>query len=240
VAATLRTDARRNREALISAAREVFGEQGLEAPLDEIAHRAGVGNATLYRRFPTRCALVAAVFVERLEEHLSALQSALANPDPWRGFCEHVEFMCQLQAADLGLADLITMSVPDAPLIEGLRSRAHDGFVELARRAQAAGALRPDFMPEDLVLLLMANAGLVQRTRDHAPDSWRRFVSMVLDGARATAASSAPPAPDPGALERSMRAQAESAGCQQPSSSCRPGRGDRARLAASLHRLPRK
>jgi AcrR family transcriptional regulator len=213
VAPALRTDARLNRDALVNAAREVFGQRGLDAPLDEIAHRAEVGSATLYRRFPTRCELVAAVFADRLADHLVALQQALANPDPWRGFCDHLEFMCQLQATDLGLADLLTMSVPGAPEIQRLRSLAQAGFSELSRRAQVAGALRRDFVPEDLVLLLMANAGLIQRTHRHAPQAWRRFLALMIDGLRADAASSCPPAPDADSLERSMRAQAKSMGC---------------------------
>src|SRR3978361_2560967 len=83
---TLRADAARNREAIVEAARAVFAEHGLDAPLDEIAKRAGTGNATLYRRFPTRGDLVAAVFADRMAEHLDAVQAGLADEDPWRGF----------------------------------------------------------------------------------------------------------------------------------------------------------
>ncbi len=78
----LRSDAERNRRALVRAARAVFGERGLDAPLDEIARRAEVGNATLYRRFPTRCALLAAVFADTLEDVVAATERAIAESGP--------------------------------------------------------------------------------------------------------------------------------------------------------------
>src|SRR3546814_12602905 len=83
---TLRADAARNREAIVEAARAVFAEQGLDAPLDEIAKRAGTGTATLYRRFPTRADLVAAVFAETMAAHVEAVEAALGDDDPWNGF----------------------------------------------------------------------------------------------------------------------------------------------------------
>ena len=210
----LRSDAERNRRALVEAAREVFGEQGLGAPLDEIARRANVGNATLYRRFPTRRDLVAAVFADRLTDHLRIVQDALEQPDPWTGFRDCVTEICRLQATDRGLADLLSMSVPEAQDLEEIRKQAHDGFVELADRARAAGSLRDDFELADLMLVLMANAGLVHRTAEDAPDAWLRFVSIVLDGLRADAATPAPPASDLEALRRAMRSQATSLGCR--------------------------
>src|SRR3954466_8573031 len=98
----LRADAARNREAIVEAARAVFAEQGLDAPLDEIARRAGTGNATLYRRFPTREDLVAAVFAERMVEQLSAVEAGLANPDAWGGFASYVIAVGAMQARDRG------------------------------------------------------------------------------------------------------------------------------------------
>src|SRR3954468_19127850 len=86
----LRADAARNRQAIVDAARTVFAEHGLDAPLDEIARRAGTGNAPLYRRFPTRCDLVAAVFADRMVEHRDAVEAALAVDDPWDGFAAYV------------------------------------------------------------------------------------------------------------------------------------------------------
>src|SRR5690349_13283257 len=94
----LRADAERNRRHLVEAARLVLAERGLEAPLDEIAKRAGVGNATLYRRFPSRGELIAAVFGDTLRDVVAATARALAEPDPWTAFAGHLEFLCGLQA----------------------------------------------------------------------------------------------------------------------------------------------
>src|SRR5215208_602815 len=141
-AMNLRADAARNRTAIVEAARQVFAEHGIDAPLDEIARRAGTGNATLYRRFPTRGDLIAAVFAERMLEHLDAVRTALADPDPWGGFASYIQAATAIQARDRGIADLVTMDVSAAPDIERRRSQAFDGLVELVARAHAAGALR--------------------------------------------------------------------------------------------------
>ncbi len=192
---TLRADAARNRAAIVEAARAVFAEQGLDAPLDEIARRAGTGNATLYRRFPTRGDLIAAVFADRMTEHLEAVEAGLADEDPWRGFASYVEAVGAMQARDRGIADLVTMDVPSAPDIEQLRSRAFDGLVRLVERAHAAGVLRADFTTPDVVLLLMANAGLVERAHGISAQASARLVHVLLDGFRAEAASAGPAAP---------------------------------------------
>jgi AcrR family transcriptional regulator len=185
----LRADAARNRQAIIDTARSVYGQRGLDAPLDEIARLAGVGNATLYRHFPSRCELVGEVFAETLRQIIGEAEHALTNPDPWAGFAGHVRFLCRLQATDRGLADLLTTEVPGAPQIQELRSRAYALLVRIASRAKLDGALRADFVPEDLVLLLMANAGLVHRTAEAAPDAWSRFVDLALDGLRTGSAT---------------------------------------------------
>jgi len=190
----LRADAKRNREAIVAAATATFAELGLDAPLDEIARRAGVGNATLYRRFPVREQLVAAVFEERMEALVGAAEKALEALDPWSGFCEYVRALCRLQAGDRGFADLILLGVGDER-IAALRTRSYEVAQALAGCAQAVGALRADFVSEDLVLLLMANAGVVQRTARDAPTSSERFIALALDGFRAEGASPLPPPP---------------------------------------------
>lgn len=193
----LRADAARNREAIVEAARTVFAEQGLDAPLDEIAKLAGTGNATLYRRFPTRSDLVAAVFADRMAEHAQAVEAGLADPDPWRGFASYVQAGTAMQARDRGIADLVTMNISSAPEIEELRARAYEGMVRLIDRARRAGVLRTDFTDQDVVLLLMANAGLVERAHGIAAEASARLVALVLDGLRADAATDGPAPPNP-------------------------------------------
>src|SRR5829696_2163921 len=87
----LRADAERNRERILAAAREVFAERGLDAPFDAIAQRAGVGQATLYRRFPRREDLIVACFAPNLAEYAAAVEEALRVPDAWTGFCGFLE-----------------------------------------------------------------------------------------------------------------------------------------------------
>ncbi|HEY7432304.1 MAG TPA: helix-turn-helix domain-containing protein [Streptosporangiaceae bacterium] len=208
----LRADAARNRQSIIDTARRVYGQRGLEAPLDEIARQAGIGNATLYRHFPSRCALVAAVFEDTLRRVCGASERAMDDPDPWQGFAAHVRFLADLQAADRGLADLLTTTVTGAPKLEVLRNRAYRGFVALAGRAKASGDLRADFVPEDLVLLLMANAGLVHRTSDDAPGAWHRFIDIALDGLRTAGPTPAAPSPGERAVRRAMQSRGHDLG----------------------------
>ena len=208
----LRSDAVRNRATLVAAAREVMAERGLEAPLDEIARRAGIGNATLYRRFPRRIDLIAAVFADRMADHARAVDAALAAPDAWDGFCSYVEAAAQLQIPDRGIADLITMDVSLAPEIQKLRDDAFDGLVEVIDRAKAAGALRADATPEDIVVILQANAGLVNRAHPAAGPASRRLIHLVLDGLRADAATPGPTSPSPQRMRTAMRAHSRRAG----------------------------
>jgi AcrR family transcriptional regulator len=205
----LRADAARNRSAIVEAARAVFAEQGLDAPYDEIARRSGTGNATLYRRFPTRGDLVAAVFADRMTEHLEAVQAGLADDDAWRGFASYIQTAAAMQARDRGIADLVTMDVAAAPAIEELRSRAFAGLVRLVERAQAAGVLRADFTTEDVVLLLMANAGLVELAHGIRAEASARLIHVLLDGFRAAAAADGPSAPGARRTELAMRRNGE-------------------------------
>jgi AcrR family transcriptional regulator len=207
----LRADAARNRKLLVDAARTVFGERGLDAPLDEIARRAGVGNATLYRRFPRRRDLVAAVFVDTMRSVVAAATRAQEEADPWAAFAGHVEFLCSLQAGNRALADLLTSAVVGVPELEDLRTQAFDGMVRLIDRAKAAGVLRADFRHEDLVLLLMANAGLVMRTADAAPNAWHRHLGYLMAGLRGT--GPLPPGPSAAAVHLAMKRPADRFDC---------------------------
>lgn len=201
---TMRSDAVRNRDAILVAARALFAERGLDAPLDEIARRAGVGNATLYRRFATRDELLQAVFVDRMTEYVAVVDEALDDPDPWSGFTTLVLRLFQLQAQDRGLADLIVTTTSDSGELERLRIDGTRRADVLIDRAKAAGALRADFCHQDLVLLLMANAGLIHQTQALAPDSWRRVAAFLLDGLHERAATQAPPPPPEDQVVRVM------------------------------------
>jgi AcrR family transcriptional regulator len=200
----LRSDAERNRERILEAARGVFARDGLTASMASVARQANVGIATLFRRFPTKEELVEAVFADRMDAYADAVATALADPDPWHGFTDYIQRVCGMQAADRGFAVVLTMTFPMAGTLETRRREAYDGLVQLAERAKAAGRLRDDFTPEDMVLLLMANAGVVAATVDTAPTAWRRVVALIIQSLQAPARGPLPTPPQPSALYRAM------------------------------------
>jgi AcrR family transcriptional regulator len=202
----LRADARRNRDAIVAVARRAFAERGLGASLDDIAKAAGVGSGTLYRHFPTRDDLVAAVFADRMADHVAAVEAARQDPEPWNAFAGYVLDICRAQASDKGLADLIAIGHRGKELRD-LRARAYDGFVALIEAAKASGDLRADFTSEDVAVLMMANAGVIERAGDVAAIASERFVALALDGFRAEGATPAPRPPSPRALMAALRKQ---------------------------------
>jgi AcrR family transcriptional regulator len=193
-----RADARRNRERVLAAARAVFAERGIDAPMATVARRAGVGTATLYRHFPTRDALVRGAFVQQMETCARALTEALALPDPWRGFQHLVETVCELQREERGFPAAFLAAFPEN-VSEHAQSREHAerDVTTLVRRAQAAGALRADFHPSDLAVVLLAHCALVTALPDDEAAS-RRLVAYLLQSFRADAAGE--PLPPPTAL----------------------------------------
>jgi AcrR family transcriptional regulator len=211
----LRADAARNRAAIIAVARDVFAEQGLEAPLEAIAARAGVGIATLYRRFPTREKLVAAALVGKVTEYAAAAEQALAVADPWAGFAGFVLRICELQAGDRGLSDLLSMTLSADEQVEQLRRTANDRVITLIDRAKAQGGLREDFVGEDLVLVLIATAAVMHVTHVDAPDAWRRFAALALDAFRRHDSPELPAPPSTAQLTRAMMRLAAERGCAE-------------------------
>ena len=193
----LRADAERNRERVIEAAREVFAEQGLDASLNEVARRAGVGVATLFRRFPNREALISATFAAKIAAYADATEEALADPDPWRGFCTYVERTCAMQVEDRGFTEMLTHTFPVTEQFEDERVRITAGFAELLTRAKASGQLRQDFEHVDMALVLMANAGVVAVTAEAAPGAWRRLIGYLLQSFAADEAPALPAPPRP-------------------------------------------
>ncbi|GGL15371.1 TetR/AcrR family transcriptional regulator [Nocardia jinanensis] len=202
----LRVDAERNRERIMTAARRLFAREGLGVSMAAVAREAGVGKATLSRRFSTREELIAAVFADRMDAYVAATGTALADPDPWHGFAGYIQAVCAMQAADRGFADVLTMTFPTAESLEARRAQAFNGFLQLIDRAQGSGHLRADFVSQDLVVLLMANAGVIAATGDAAPDAWQRLVGQALRAFATPGAELAPlpSPPEPRALYRAM------------------------------------
>lgn len=195
----LRADARHNRDRILDAARDAFAERGADVPMAAIARRAGVGAATLYRRFPTRAALVAEVFSEQLDGCGRVLDNALAEGDPWTGFRRFVLVVFETQVSDHGFTAALLTEVPDAVDFERARCRVERGFAELVRRAKEAGALRADFSPADLGLVLMAAQGVTATapTRAAAVAASHRLAAFLLESFRADGRDTAECLPPP-------------------------------------------
>ncbi|MEU6148677.1 helix-turn-helix domain-containing protein [Actinosynnema sp. NPDC047251] len=193
----LRADAARNRARLLAAATEVFAEQGLAAPLEHIARRAGVSIGTLYAHFPTRQAFQDAIFPERLAVLDRIAETALADPDPWNGFVGFLTGVFALQAEDHGLNDALARRFPSSGEVAEVCARGAGHAERIVARAQAGGQLRADFELADLTALTWGMSQVIRESMDSAPHAWRRCLAFILDGLRAEAAH---PIPDPAQL----------------------------------------
>jgi AcrR family transcriptional regulator len=202
-ATALRADAARNRERIVAAATEVFAERGLEASTAEIAARAGVGEATLFRRFPTKDDLVTAIIGVQFEEAAALAESCLEDDDPWRGVERFLYGMAERAAADHGVSDAAKERCMASPALVGERRRVLDLTSQLVRHAQKADVLRDDIAGQDLMFLMAAVASLSELPfpglRD---DLWKRYLGIFLDGLHPEAATKLRPgAPSRKAIE---------------------------------------
>jgi AcrR family transcriptional regulator len=191
----LRADAARNRTRIVAAAAEVFAERGLDASTAEIADRAGVGEATVYRRFPTKDALITAIIATHMEEMLEIAEQCLLEPDPWRGLERFLYEMGERANADQGVSDTAKERCVAAAELTPLRRRMLDLCGELVRRGQRAGLVREDVNGQDLVFLTVASGSLGKLPfPDLREDLWKRYLGLLLDGLRPEGASKLRPA----------------------------------------------
>ncbi|WP_245886214.1 TetR/AcrR family transcriptional regulator [Umezawaea tangerina] len=178
-------DARNNRDRILEVARTTFAESGLDVPMKVIARRSGVAVATLYRRFPTKEALMAAAFEEQVAACAAVVDEALAEPDAWRAFALVVEKACAMHVLFGGFTAEFLSVFPRAVDFRGEREHNARGFAEIVRRAKESGRLRADFTTDDLKLLLMANGGIAAATPEAVRASSRRLVALLLRSLRA-------------------------------------------------------
>ncbi|MFF2847457.1 TetR/AcrR family transcriptional regulator [Streptomyces sp. NPDC058001] len=194
-APTGRRDAVRNRKLLTQTAREVFAEQGLDAPLDVIARRAGVGNATLYRHFPTRAALVDEVFRDALSETMAAGARARTAEDAWTGLTQYLHAVFATLAADRGTNDLMTTSLEGVTSLEAIHAHNRVTIADLLHRGQMQGTVRPNLTTEDVLFALAALGRVVPALSTVSLDAWTRPLALLLDSFRAHPAAPTLPAP---------------------------------------------
>ncbi|MFC6022952.1 TetR/AcrR family transcriptional regulator [Plantactinospora solaniradicis] len=191
-----RSDARDNHDRILDAARAVFVADGLDVPVREIARRAEVGPATVYRHFPTKEMLLAEAFTEQMLAWRLALHEGIADPDPWHGFCLAVEKLCELQARDHGFTTAFKATFPRAINFAAIRTSSLTSAAELIRRVKDTGRLRPDVVLDDLILMIMANDGIHASTPSARIAASRRFAALMIQAFQASPVSSPlPPMP---------------------------------------------
>ncbi len=175
----LRRDAAANRERVLDAAAEVFHERGLGAGLEDVARRAGVGVGTVYRRFPTREALLEALLSDLLQVYLDEADRARALPDG-TGLAAFVRTVAEVQATPRGVA----LRLWSSPAVEALRAELHERMTLLVADAQRHGSCREGVTVGDLVGVLIALRGIREIPTSTAGLDWRRHLELCLAGLR--------------------------------------------------------
>ncbi len=174
----LRADAARNAERILRAARAVYGELGPDAPIEAVARRAGVGERTLYRRFPTKADLVRAALDQSVAEDLTpAIEDARRVDDPLRGLHQLIETAIGLGARE---RHLLTAAHRAGSLTADISDSLNQALYELVGRGQQAGLVRADLVADDLPRMI-AMLYAVLPTMDSDTDGWRRYVALMLD-----------------------------------------------------------
>jgi AcrR family transcriptional regulator len=198
-----RADAERNRLGLLDAAIEVFAEGGLDATVAEVAKRAGVGQGTAFRHYPTKEALVVACVGQSMDRLASIAVALQQEPDPLQALREFMRAGAELQSANRGLCEAMGgTDVLADPSIRARHEHLLDASGRLLRRAQEAGVVRADVMPEDLPLLVCAIGYAAMPLHADAPGLWLRYFELVFDALRPDGASElSQPAPSRAQLE---------------------------------------
>jgi AcrR family transcriptional regulator len=180
----LRRDAQRNRERIIAAAHEVFATRGFAATLDDVAHQAGVGVGTVYRRFPTKESLVEAVFTDRLEDMVTLAEEALTADSAWDGLVDFFQRAARMHSADRGLRDA-ALSM-DENHFKQIGEHMLPLLQEIIDRAHAEGTLRPDAGMHDFPIILAMVTELARNSESCRSGLYERYLQLILDGLRAS------------------------------------------------------
>jgi len=185
----VRADAKRNLDIVLKAAKAVFATSGVDAPVREIAEKAGVGVATLYRHFPQRADLVAAVFRQEVDACAEAAPVLAAAHAPGEALAHWMRRYAGFIATKRGLAGALHSGDPTFDALPGyFQQRLQPALRALLDAAAAAGEIRADTDAEEL---LFAVARLCMATPDSRPDHATRMVDLLVDGLHYGAKSSA-------------------------------------------------
>jgi AcrR family transcriptional regulator len=175
-------DAEHNRRHIVAIAREAFAADGLELPMREIARRAGLGVATLYRHFPARPDLIKAVLDEQVALCGAEMQAALADPNPWRALSATIHRFAERQVQDRGLNEALLGSHAAGLAFAEQRRDHAKGLEQLVERARDAGALRPELTAQDVRVGLSAIASFRALPPEKANTAIRRLEGLLIAG----------------------------------------------------------
>ena len=182
----LRADARRNREKIVAAAAAAFAESGLDAQVEDIARRAGVGVGTLYRHFPTKEALVVALADEHFERIADTIEAALEEQgDGWEIFTAAIWRIARDAAADVAWCEIIGGHPAPWPPPRAASGAWPTATGTLVARAQAAGVMRADATAADISTIMCGFGHIAAAQRAGAALDWERYLAIALDGLRA-------------------------------------------------------
>ncbi|MFG1922768.1 TetR/AcrR family transcriptional regulator [Cryptosporangium sp. NPDC048952] len=189
----LRADAARNRALLLAAAADEFAEHGVDASVADIARRAGVGKGTVFRHFPTKDDLVAAIVRSRVEELNAVAEELLTADEPGAALFEFVTVAARRQRE----RDLSFLQSAGAQTPIDAQQRMAELIDRLVDRARDHGAVRPDITGTDVLLLMCAPNYVVGYAPNASPDLWQRYLAIIVDGLRPEGARPLPqPPPD--------------------------------------------
>jgi AcrR family transcriptional regulator len=180
----LRADAERNRQRVLEVAQEVFAKEGLSAPIDEIARRAGLGVGTLYRHFPTKEALFEAIVVGRMEGLVSHARAGAKADDPGSAFFDFLERMVAEGAAKKDFLTALAGTGVDMQRIAAIKQQMKRAVAVLLERAQKARAVRDDVETVDVLTLVMGSVGAADQ-HGAGPRERSRLLAVIFDGLRA-------------------------------------------------------
>ena len=178
----LRADAVRNQARILEAARAVFGIKGLDASLDDIAHHAGVGVATLYRRFPDRESLVKALFEREIRTTVELAKAALAAPDPWEGFTTLLRSIFRTVAEDKGIRQALLSSRYGLGAATSSRAELIGLLTLVVQRAHQHGSLRVGITAHDIPPLMLMIGVVADFALTASPSLWERYCTLLIDG----------------------------------------------------------
>jgi AcrR family transcriptional regulator len=201
----MRKDALRNRELLIASAREIFAQRGFDASLDDVAHHAGLGVGTAYRHFANKRELASAIIDQAIDRIAVLAETALEVDDPWDALVGFMTGALEVQAADRGLRELLA-GTHDPEKFDQIHDRLSGLIDRLVKRGQKARVVRTDLQTSDIGFVMTMVGAVADMGGDTAPEIWRRYLAMCLEGFRPSAAKAPVAALAEGDFRKTMAA----------------------------------